>query len=341
MLAFSTNWNAGRHHDGGALVEEILGMGFETIELGHGLSVSQLHGIRQAHARGGFRVISVHNFCPMPVEILTDNPDCYEFTSYRVEQRERAMLLTRQTLATAREFGARFVVLHLGRISPLRGMTSELLATLREKGVSSRDHAAKKLAAVRKRERSAAVFLNRAKSYLEPLVEEARECGLVLVVENRSDYEAIPTERELLALLKEFDSPHLRYWHDFGHAQMRESLGLLDHAQWLAEIAPYAAAKHGVMGLVRSLALEVAKGPVTVNAICPGFLDTEMTDQSIRIISEKTGRSTAQAKAALEGLNPQGRLFAPSEVTAAALYLCSEGAQGVNGQSIVIAGGEV
>ena len=244
MLAFSTNWNAGRHHDGGALVEEILGMGFETIELGHGLSVSQLHGIRQAHARGGFRVISVHNFCPMPVEILTDNPDCYEFTSYRVEQRERAMLLTRQTLATAREFGARFVVLHLGRISPLRGMTSELLATLREKGVSSRDHAAKKLAAVRKREKSAAVFLNRAKSYLEPLVEEARECGLVLVVENRSDYEAIPTERELLALLKEFDSPHLRYWHDFGHAQMRESLGLLDHAQWLAEIAPYAAGAH-------------------------------------------------------------------------------------------------
>ncbi len=108
-----------------------------------------------------------------------------------------------------------------------------------------------------------------------------------------------------------------------------------------AKVAPYAAAKHGVMGLVRSLALEVAKGPVTVNAICPGFLDTEMTDQSIRIISEKTGRSPAQAKAALEGLNPQGRLFAPSEVTAAALYLCGEASHGVNGQSIVIAGGEV
>ena len=108
-----------------------------------------------------------------------------------------------------------------------------------------------------------------------------------------------------------------------------------------AKVAPYAAAKHGVMGLVRSLALEVAKGPVTVNAICPGFLDTEMTDQSIRIISEKTGRSPEQAKAALEGLNPQGRLFAPSEVTAAALYLCGPGSQGVNGQSIVIAGGEV
>lgn len=108
-----------------------------------------------------------------------------------------------------------------------------------------------------------------------------------------------------------------------------------------AKVAPYAAAKHGVMGMVRSLALEVAKGPVTVNAICPGFLDTEMTDQSIRIISEKTGRSMAQAKAALEGLNPQGRLFDPSEVTAAALYLCGPGSQGVNGQAVVIAGGEV
>ena len=108
-----------------------------------------------------------------------------------------------------------------------------------------------------------------------------------------------------------------------------------------AKVAPYAAAKHGVMGMVRSLAFEVAKGPVTVNVICPGFLDTELTDQSIRIISEKTGRSPAQAKASLEGLNPQGRLFQASEVTAAALYLCGPGSEGINGQAIVIAGGEV
>lgn len=108
-----------------------------------------------------------------------------------------------------------------------------------------------------------------------------------------------------------------------------------------AKVAPYAAAKHGVMGMVRSLALEVARRPVTVNAICPGFLDTEMTEHSIKVISEKTGRSAAEAKAALEGLNPQGRLFQPSEVTAAALYLCGPGSEGVNGQGIVIAGGEV
>jgi 3-hydroxybutyrate dehydrogenase len=108
-----------------------------------------------------------------------------------------------------------------------------------------------------------------------------------------------------------------------------------------AKVAPYAAAKHGVMGIVRSLALEVARGPVTVNAICPGFLDTEMTDQSIRVIAEKTGRSLPEARAALEALSPQNRLYRPDEVTAAAIYLCGAGSDGINGQSITIAGGEL
>jgi 3-hydroxybutyrate dehydrogenase len=108
-----------------------------------------------------------------------------------------------------------------------------------------------------------------------------------------------------------------------------------------AKVAPYAAAKHGVMGMVRSLALEVARGPVTVNAICPGFLDTDMTVETIRIISEKTGRTPEEARAALEGLSPQNRLYRPDEVTSAALWLCGAGTDGVNGQAITISGGEV
>lgn len=107
-----------------------------------------------------------------------------------------------------------------------------------------------------------------------------------------------------------------------------------------AKVAPYAAAKHGVMGMVRSLALEVARGPVTVNAICPGFLDTDMTVESVRIISEKTGRSLDEARAALESLSPQNRLYRPDEVTSAALWLCGPGSDGVNGQAITISGGE-
>ena len=244
MLSFSTNWSAGRQRDGAALVREILDLGFDSIELGHGLNVSQLHGIREFHAEGNFRVLSVHNFCPMPVEILTDNPDCYEFSSYRVGDRDRAVRLTRQTMATAKEFGARFVVLHLGRITPLRGMTDRMLSMLQKQGVAARDYAGLKLESVRRREKASRVYLDRVTAQLEPLVEEASNQGIILGIENRSDFEAFPTERELLTLLQRFDTPHLRYWHDFGHAQMRESLGLLDHAQWLSEIAPYAAGAH-------------------------------------------------------------------------------------------------
>lgn len=106
-------------------------------------------------------------------------------------------------------------------------------------------------------------------------------------------------------------------------------------------VAPYAAAKHGVVGLVRSLALEVAKKPVTVNALCPGFLDTEMTERSVANIMAKTGASRVEALAALTQGNPQGRLIQPAEVSAAALWLCGEGSDAVNGQAIAIAGGEV
>ncbi|EKE43181.1 hypothetical protein OCGS_2772 [Oceaniovalibus guishaninsula JLT2003] len=108
-----------------------------------------------------------------------------------------------------------------------------------------------------------------------------------------------------------------------------------------AYAAPYAAAKHGAVGLIRSLALEVARRPVTANALCPGFLDTDMTDRSVATIAETTGRSPSEALEALKAANPQRRLIAPAEVTAAALWLCAPGSEGINGQAIAIAGGEI
>lgn len=106
------------------------------------------------------------------------------------------------------------------------------------------------------------------------------------------------------------------------------------------KIVPYTAAKHGVVGLTRSLALEVARKDITVNALCPGYLDTEMTDHSVAVIMEKTGRTEMEARATLAAMSPQNRLIQPSEVTAAALWLCGPGAEGINGQAIEINGGQ-
>ena len=106
-----------------------------------------------------------------------------------------------------------------------------------------------------------------------------------------------------------------------------------------AKIAPYAAAKHGVIGLTSSLALEVAHRDITVNALCPGFLDTEMTDHTVAVIISKTGRSEDEARATLAAMSPQNRLIQPSEVTATALWLCAPGSEGISGQAITINGG--
>jgi NAD(P)-dependent dehydrogenase (short-subunit alcohol dehydrogenase family) len=101
------------------------------------------------------------------------------------------------------------------------------------------------------------------------------------------------------------------------------------------------ASKHAVIGLTRSLALEYATRNITVNAICPGYTDTDMVRQAIGNIRSKTGRSESEALAALTATNPQGRLITPAEVSSAVLWLCRPGTESVTGQSIVIAGGEV
>lgn len=107
-----------------------------------------------------------------------------------------------------------------------------------------------------------------------------------------------------------------------------------------AYVAPYAAAKHGVVGMVKSVALEQAQKGVTVNAICPGFLDTEMTQASIARIVEKTGRTEADARASLEATNPMHRLVPPEDVAQTVLWLCGPGSSMVTGQAISVSGGE-
>ena len=108
-----------------------------------------------------------------------------------------------------------------------------------------------------------------------------------------------------------------------------------------AYASAYSAAKHAVVGLVRSLALELASTQLTVNAVCPGFTDTDLLAGSIDNIMNKTGRSRDQALADLSRHNPQGRLVAPAEVADTVLWLCGEGAGAITGQAIAVAGGEV
>lgn len=106
-------------------------------------------------------------------------------------------------------------------------------------------------------------------------------------------------------------------------------------------ISAYCAAKHGVIGLTRALALEVAAKQITVNAVCPGYTDTDMVETSLANIVVKTGRTREQALTELVSRNPQKRLIKPEEVANAVAWLCLPGSEAVTGQAIAISGGEV
>lgn len=106
-------------------------------------------------------------------------------------------------------------------------------------------------------------------------------------------------------------------------------------------IAAYAASKHALLGLTRAAAAETAASGVTVNAVCPGFLRTDMTAQSVARVAAATGRTHDDAEQALAARNPQKRLIEPDEVAAAVVYLCSDAARGVNGAAMLLDGGEL
>lgn len=108
-----------------------------------------------------------------------------------------------------------------------------------------------------------------------------------------------------------------------------------------AYVSAYCAAKHGVVGLTKSLALEMAKKGVTVNAVCPGYTETDIVRESIERVVAKTGRSAEEARAEFVKSNPQGRLVQPEQVADAVAWLCGDGASAVTGQQISVAGGEV
>jgi len=237
MIAFSTSWNSNHHTSGEEMLREIKALGFDLIELGHGIRISLIPGIQKMFDAGEVRFSSLHNFCPLPVEVLSASPDCYQMSAHDKSERDRAVKQTLQTIDLAARLQAPSVILHLGSIA-MNPITDELIALAQKGELLSRGYVRKKIAAVRKREERAAVPLGRVKECLQPIVAHAAARNIRLGIEGRRGYEEIPSEREVPELLDEIAAPHVGYWHDMGHIQIKENLGFLDHADWLQTIAP-------------------------------------------------------------------------------------------------------
>ena len=244
MISFSTCWNSERHGNGEAMLGEIKSkLGFDLIELDHSVRMSLMPGIQKMFGTGEIRFSSLHNFCPSPARTTVASIDCSKFSVASAAERDRAVAQTLQSIDLAGQLNAPFIVLHLGQIQ-MNPITERLIAMGKAGRYLSREYVRIKISAVQEREKLAPECLERVKDCLRRILGYAAPKNVKIGLEARRDYEQIPTERELLELLDEMDSPFLGYWHDFGHSQIKENLGFLDHAEWLRAAGPRAFGCH-------------------------------------------------------------------------------------------------
>lgn len=218
------------------MLREIRGLGFEYAELSHGIRISLLPGILQAVDAGEIKISSVHNFCPLPLGVNQAAPNVFKFTTSDRWERDNAIKHTLKSIETAARVGASVVVLHMGRIT-MRDYTDKLLELIGQGEGNSRKYEKLLAEALEKRESRREKYTERADELLKQFIEAAAKSGIRLGIENRDAIEEIPFEGELPFWLKGFPAATVGYWHDTGHAQIKEHLGLILHRFHLENLA--------------------------------------------------------------------------------------------------------
>jgi sugar phosphate isomerase/epimerase len=243
MYSLSTCWNSHRHTDGRALLREVRELGFEYAELSHGTRISLLPGILEAVGAGEMKISTLHNFCPLPMGVNHAAPNLYQFTAESDRERESALKHTLKTLEFATRVKAPLVVLHLGSVE-LKDYSGRLKEML-ERGEKDSPKYKKIVAEViDKRKAKQGKFVERLYASLRKIIPEAEARGIRLGCENREALEELPFEDDFALLFRELSSSAMTYWHDTGHAQIKEHLGFIQHAQHLQTYAERLAGFH-------------------------------------------------------------------------------------------------
>ena len=236
MYSLSTCWNSHRHTDGRAMLHEIRDLGFDYAELSHGIRISLLPGIISAVDAGEIKISTLHNFCPLPLGVDRAAPNIFKFTADNPRERENAFKHTLKTLEMAARLKAPLVVLHMGCVD-MKDYTDKLIDLLGEGKKETPKYQKLCEEAIVKREVKKEKHVEFAYELLRRLAEEAEQRGLKLGIENREALEEIPFETDYPFFFKEFTSPAVVYWHDTGHAQIKENLGFIDHAMHLESLS--------------------------------------------------------------------------------------------------------
>lgn len=214
------------------MLQEIRSLGFEYAELSHGIRISLLPGIFDAVDAGEIKISSLHNFCPLPMGVDRAAPNIYKFSADDRRERDSAFKHTVKTLDTAVRVGAKLIVLHSGAVD-MKDYTDKLIDLLGEGHGQTPKFLKLRAEAREKREAKKAKYYENTLEMLRRIVDEAKPRGLKLGIENREAMEEIPFESDYESFLKELRDPTIVYWHDTGHAQIKENLGLINHREFL------------------------------------------------------------------------------------------------------------
>ncbi len=234
MFSISTVWNSRKHEKTEAMVDELRGLGFSTIELTCGLSMGQVRRIAELVEEGRVEVGSLHNYCPAPIlaGVGKARYPLLPLSSRDEKLRKWAVRQTFRTLEAARAVKAPAVVLHLGNVS-MRPLSPKLIALAENGEVRSKKYEKIKKKLTAKREAKKGPYLEQAAKSLKQIADHAEELGVRLGVENRYYPEEIPSLEEIGLLLDECSSPAVGYWHDMGHAQVKENLDWEEESEYL------------------------------------------------------------------------------------------------------------
>jgi len=225
------------------MLQEIRSLGFDYAELSHGIRISLVPGILEAVQAGEIKISSLHNFCPLPMGVTHAAPNLYQFTAERPRERELAERYTLKTLELAARLQAPIVVLHSGSID-MRDYTGKLLAMLANGGKGTEKYERLCTDLAKKREERKEPFMERLKQSLEKILPVAEGQGTRLGIENRQALEELPIESDYPFLFRDLPSRSLVYWHDTGHAQIKENLGFIHHAMHLESMRDRLAGFH-------------------------------------------------------------------------------------------------
>ncbi len=243
-IALSSCWCSQRHQDGYAMLQEMAGLGFEWVELSHGIKITLVPGILKAVEEGVIKIASCHNFCPLPAGVGHAAPNLYMPSSSDARERDQWLRQSKRTLDFAAQVKAKKVVLHLGSVEFLWFNPATKLDAYLETHTGAdlaTDAAYTKLLAksLAKMKDRMPHYWENTKAGLVQLLPYAEEKGLLLGFENREAFDELPLDADHPDLFAAMAKPNAcGYWHDTGHAQIKQNMGLLNHREHLEKNAP-------------------------------------------------------------------------------------------------------